>query len=115
MKKETTLLAIFALAAAGCASTASSPIIETRLAATKGQPIKTLVAKFGEPDFIRTLDAGHVYVWDGSSKTQHGFWTNFASCSLQFDVDKTETITAFYYSGTQSACAEYSDKLGNGF
>ena len=106
-------LAAFAFAASGCAGATPPPIvIGAQLAEMKGKPVKALVAKIGEPDLQNFSRDGRVYVWDGSSKTQHGFWTNFSSCTLRIDVDKANIVTGFFYSGTERACAEYTNKLG---
>lgn len=104
-----------ALALAGCADDNTFPVTQSRLAALKGKPVASLLQKLGEPDSKDKADDGHVYVWDGSSAPHVNFWTNFSQCALKVYVDKSDTITGFFHSGTDSACAQYAQKLDNGF
>lgn len=81
----------------------------------KGKPVKPLLRKLGEPDSKDTVDGGHVYVWDGSSNLHPSFWMNFSQCALKVYVDKSDTITGFFHSGTDSACAQYAHELDKSF
>ena len=44
----------------------------------KGQPIKILLGKLGEPDSKEKVDGGQVYIWDGSDNMSPTFWGNFS-------------------------------------
>ena len=81
----------------------------------KGQPVKTLVAKLGEPDSKEKADDGRVYIWDGSNNASPVFWGNFSDCKLKVYVDKSDAITGFFHSGTDGACARYAHALDNNF
>jgi hypothetical protein len=113
MARPYLIVAAVALALASCAGDSTFPIIQSRLAAMKGKPVTSLLQKLGEPDSKDTVDGGHVYVWDGSSAQHVNFWTNFSQCALKVYVDKSDTITGFFHSGTDSACAQYADRLDN--
>jgi hypothetical protein len=115
MTRPHLIVAAVAFVLMGCADRSSFPIIQSRLAGMKGQPIKILLGKLGEPDSKEKVDGGQVYIWDGSDNMSPTFWGNFSGCALKVYVDKSDAITGFFHSGADGACARYAHKLDNSF
>ena len=117
MRRQAVVVAAMALAAAGCART-PFPVIETQMASLKDQPVKTLLAKFGEPSSNEQINGEKVYVWstanDNSIAGAAANTISFA-CTIRVFVDRDENISHYDFKGNVGGCALYAHQLDDTF
>lgn len=113
MRGRAVVGAALALSAAGCGRT-PFPVIETQMASLKGEPVQTLVPKFGEPSGNQEINGEKVYVWStAGNKTIAGAAANTLDfeCTIRVFVDSDENIAHYDLKGNVAGCARYAHRL----
>lgn len=106
------LVAAFALA--GCAAS-PFPVIDAKIDALKGKPIKTLIEKFGDPTEQNQAGAEKVYIWSLASNFDAAFQAVGFSCTIKVFVGKDDKIAHYAYDGNFGGCARYAHRLDSNF
>jgi hypothetical protein len=106
-------LAIVALALAGCAKPPFS-VIESKIDGLKGQPIKAVVDKIGEPDDRAQAAAEMAYIWRLNPSNDPYQAIGFA-CAITVYVDKNGKIAHEAYEGNVGGCAHYAHQLDDSY
>lgn len=105
---------VVALALSACAQT-SYPIIQSKLDDLRGQPVKTVIEKLGDPDEQIKNGDEKGYAWYRLNKSRPEFFANFLVCTIKVYVDKDDKVTGFFYSGNNAGCGRYAHKLDNDY
>ena len=100
-----------ALALSACAE-GSFPVLQSRLNDLRGQPVKTLVDKLGDPDEQSGKDDEKAYVRYGLDKSHP---LSRAECTIEVFVDKDDKITGFIHSGNNAGCGRYAHQLDDSY
>ena len=106
MNRKTRALPAAALLVWGCVRT-PAPVIQTKLDALKGHPVKELVEKFGSPKSETETDGRKTYLWSPPS------YYVVAPCTLRVFLDKDDKITDYDFSGTNGGCGYFAHVLDN--
>lgn len=105
------------LAAAGCGRT-PFPVLETQMDAEKGELVKTLYPRLGDPDGSREVNGEKVYIWTSSAeKTASGVGGASIGfdCTLRVFVDKNEKVTHYDFKGNVGGCAVLAHRLDDSY
>jgi len=112
--RKTNLIIVAALALTACAPT-PFPAIQSKLGDLKGQPVKTVVEKLGDPDEQIQKGDGTTYAWYRVNKSGSEFKEDLFECAIRVYVDKDDKITGFFYSGSNAGCGRYAHMLDDSF
>lgn len=113
MRRTRVVIAV-ALALSACAQN-PSPVIESKLGDLKGQPVKTVVDKLGDPDEQIQNHDEKVYVWYRVNKPRREYLANLFGCTIKVFVDKDDKVTGFFYSGNNAGCGRYAHRLDESY
>jgi hypothetical protein len=102
------------LALAGCAKS-PFPVIEAKIDALKGQPIKAVIDKLGDPTAQSWVGAEKVYVWTLASNMDSVYQAVGLTCTIRVFVGKDEKVARYSYDGSIGGCGRYAHKLDNTF
>jgi hypothetical protein len=106
-----------ALATAACGRT-PFPVIQTKMDAEKGEPVKTLYPKLGDPGGSEEVNGEKAYVWTSSAKKTAagvaGASIGF-DCTLRVFVDKNEKVTHYDFKGNVGGCAVLAHRLDDSY
>ena len=102
--------AVVATLLCGCAKT-PFPVIEAKLVALKGHPIKEVVDKLGEPTSIQS-GPEKTYVW---SLPSYGGEAVGFECTVTIVTDRADKIARYDFSGNVGGCGYYAHQLDDSY
>jgi hypothetical protein len=105
MNRKTHALLAAAFLVSACVRT-PAPVIQTKLDALKGHPVKELVDKFGPPKSDTATDGRKTYLWSPPSYY-------VAPCTLRVFLDKDDKIADYDFSGSNGGCGYFAHVLDN--
>ncbi len=111
MNRTAVVIIGVALALSACADN-SFPVLQARLGDLRGQPVKTIVDRFGEPDEQSGKGDDKAYVWYGLDKSHP---LSLAECTIKVFVDDDDKITGFFHSGNNAGCGRYAHRLDENY
>lgn len=112
--RKTNVAIAVALALSGCARS-PFPVIESKIDGMKGQPIKTVIDKLGEPDEQNQIGGEKAYVWLLPNKSGFAYQAVGFECTIKVFVDKDDKITHYGYNGNVGGCGQYAHKLDDAY
>lgn len=114
MRKKAFVLAAIVLAATGCGRT-PFPVLETQLSSLKGQPVKAVFPKLGNPNNEGEIAGEKFYVWVSSNSSFPYGDAVMLNCTVKIFVDKAENITHYDFDGNVGGCAHYAHRLDKSY
>jgi hypothetical protein len=114
MRKGALLLGILAFAAAGCAR-APFPVLDAKLDALKGKPIKSVTDALGDPTQVSAVGDEMSYHWSLTKKFGEAYNLVSAHCDIAIFTTKSGLITHYSYRGNNVGCSRYAIKLDSSY
>ena len=102
------------LALAGCAKS-PFPVIEAKIDALKGQPIKAVIDKLGEPTEQSQVGGETIYVWTLADNIDLVYQAVGLTCTIRVFVGKDQKVARYSYDGSIGGCGRYAHKLDSTF
>ena len=87
--------------------------MEEGLSSLGGQHIDSLINKIGYPDGQNFIAGKKLYIWDSRSLLGYDGNVYDYNCSITVEVDSSERIIGYQYSGNIGGCQGYSKALKN--
>ena len=114
MRKESGLIVAFALAVSGCART-PFPVIDSKLDEMKGQPIKAVIDKLGDPTGKVQKGGEKSYVWTLTNDYGAAYHAIGFACTITVFADKGDKVSRYTYDGNVGGGGQYAHKLDDDY
>ena len=110
MRYSALLFTMFALLLGGCARTPFG-VMDAKLDAMKGKPIKTATDALGDPSEIVDVGDEKSYRWSLTAGLGGAYSALAFRCDIAIFADKGGNISHYAYNGNNAGCSRYAIKL----
>lgn len=114
MRKNAMVIATLGFLVAGCAPS-PFPVLNEKLDALKGKPIKSVTDVFGDPDQVSEAGNEKSYQWNLTSNFGAAYNVVAFRCTITVFADKDDKITHYSYDGNNAGCSRYARRLDSGY
>lgn len=114
MRIGTLLLTALIPLLAGCGHT-PFPVLDSKLDALQGKPIKTVSDVLGNPDQVSQAGDETSYQWSLTKNFGAVYDAVSARCDIAVFTGKNGLITHYTYSGNNIGCSRYAIKLDKSY